>query len=123
MVVVLKAVSQRCPTDDARSEALKGNLMSALSVPYSSTIFPQNAAEKFAFVGHTTAEWATAVSVFAIGGPFGAILAGRVSNTRGRRGALFIDACIYLVGGTLFTFAPSMLWIIFARLIIGSAAG
>ena len=75
------------------------------------------------FPGHTTAEWSIAVSVFAIGGPFGAILAGTVSNKSGRRGAIIVNTWLYLIGGLLFALAPSVLWLIPARFLIGFACG
>lgn len=83
----------------------------------------QNAPEKVVFPGHTTAQWATAVSVFAIGGPFGAILAGTVSNKRGRRGAIIVNTWIYLVGGIVFALAPNVVWLVPARFLIGFACG
>eukprot|EP00752_Nemacystus_decipiens_P004333 g3958.t1 len=82
-----------------------------------------NAPEKVVFPGHTTAQWSIAVSVFAIGGPFGAVLAGTVSNKSGRRGAIIVNTWIYLVGGLLFSLAPSVLWLIPARFMIGFACG
>ncbi|CAN0514534.1 unnamed protein product, partial [Laminaria digitata] len=82
----------------------------------------QNAPEKVVFPGHTTAQWATAVAVFAIGGPFGAILAGTVSNRRGRKGAIIVNAWIYLVGGLLFALAPRIEWLVPARFMIGFAS-
>ncbi|CAN0512460.1 unnamed protein product, partial [Ectocarpus sp. 12 AP-2014] len=83
----------------------------------------QNAPEKVVFPLHTTAEWSLAVSVFAIGGPFGAILAGTVSNRNGRRGAIIVNTWIYLIGGLLFALAPTVLWLVPARFMIGFACG
>uniref|UniRef100_I2CP18 Hexose transporter 1 n=1 Tax=Nannochloropsis gaditana (strain CCMP526) TaxID=1093141 RepID=I2CP18_NANGC len=82
-----------------------------------------NAPEAVVFPGHTTAEWSLAVSAFAIGGPGGAILGGILANKRGRRGALLINALIFLVGGIILAGAPSIFWLIPARFIIGLASG
>ncbi|CAM9311708.1 unnamed protein product [Ectocarpus sp. 12 AP-2014] len=82
-----------------------------------------NAPEKVVFPLHTTTEWSLAVSVFAIGGPFGAILAGTVSNRNGRRGAIIVNTWIYLIGGLLFALAPTVLWLVPARFMIGFACG
>ena len=68
-------------------------------------------------------EWATAVSVFAIGGPFGAMLAGAVCNQKGRRAAITTNAGLYVYEGVLVALAPSMMWLIPARNLIGFACG
>lgn len=83
----------------------------------------QNAPEPVVFPGHSTAQWATAVSAFAIGGPFGALLAGSISNKNGRRGAIVVNTWIFLMGGILLTFAPNIYWLIPARAIIGFGCG
>jgi len=82
-----------------------------------------NAPEAVIFPGHTTLEWSLAVSVFAIGGPVGAIVGGWSANHHGRRGAVIIDAFIYLVGGIFMFIAQNIWWIVFGRAIIGLAAG
>ena len=38
-----------------------------------------NAVEAAVFPGHTVTQWSLVVAVFAIGGPFGAVLAGKVT--------------------------------------------
>ena len=45
-----------------------------------------NAPSSVVFPGHTTFEWALAVSAFAVGGPGGAVLGGYLANKKGRRG-------------------------------------
>jgi MFS transporter, SP family, solute carrier family 2 (facilitated glucose transporter), member 3 len=82
-----------------------------------------NAPEKVIFPGHSTTAWAMAVAAFAIGGPFGAALGGKMADQRGRRGAMLIDIWIFLLGGLVQTIAQDMLTIIVARLIIGFASG
>jgi SP family facilitated glucose transporter-like MFS transporter 3 len=82
-----------------------------------------NAPEKVVFPGHSTALWSFAVAAFAIGGPFGAIVGGRLADSRGRRGALLIDTWTFLLGGALQSVAPNMYIIILARFIIGFASG
>lgn len=63
------------------------------------------------------------VAAFAVGGPFGASVAGKLADTRGRRGALLINVWAFLFGGLLQTFAIDMYSIIVARFIIGFASG
>ena len=82
-----------------------------------------NAPEKVVFPGHSTALWSLAVAAFAVGGPFGAIVGGKMADQRGRRGALLIDTWTFLLGGLLQTFAPDMYTIILSRFIIGFASG
>jgi SP family facilitated glucose transporter-like MFS transporter 3 len=82
-----------------------------------------NAPASVVFPDHSTAEWSIAVSAFAIGGPFGAFIGGSLANQQGRRGAILIDAWIFFAGGILMTFAPSVYWLIPARLITGFASG
>ncbi|KAG7360637.1 sugar transporter [Nitzschia inconspicua] len=82
-----------------------------------------NAPEKVVFPGHSTTAWAMAVAAFAVGGPFGAALGGKMADQRGRRGAMLIDVWIFLFGGLLQTIAQDILTIIIARLIIGFASG
>ena len=43
-----------------------------------------NAPESVVFPGHSTASWSIAVAAFAVGGPFGANLAGTLADSRGR---------------------------------------
>lgn len=82
-----------------------------------------NSPSKVVFPGHTVTLWSLAVAFFAIGGPFGAAIAGRLADTRGRRGALLINVWAFLFGGILQTFAIDMYSIIVARFLIGFASG
>lgn len=82
-----------------------------------------NAPANVVFPGHSTLAWSLAVSSFAVGGPFGAIIGGRMADARGRRGALLLDTWLFLFGGLLQTFAPDMMTIIVSRFIIGFASG
>lgn len=82
-----------------------------------------NAPEKVVFPGHSTALWSLAVAAFAVGGPFGAIVGGKMADQRGRRGALLLDTWTFMLGGFLQTIAPDMYTIIIARFIIGFASG
>lgn len=50
-----------------------------------------NAPESVVFPGHTTTEWSLSVSSFAIGGPFGAMLAGVLANQWGRRATMLVS--------------------------------
>ena len=82
-----------------------------------------NAPEPVVFPGHSTGMWSFAVAAFAIGGPFGANIAGNLAETRGRRGALLLNTYTFLLGGLVQTFAFDMYWIIASRFIIGFASG
>ena len=82
-----------------------------------------NAPEKVVFPEHSTLSWSLAVAAFAVGGPLGAVLGGKMADQRGRRGALLFDTWTFLVGGTMQTFALDMATIICARFVIGFASG
>mmetsp|Transcript_36542 Transcript_36542/g.43661 ORF Transcript_36542/g.43661 Transcript_36542/m.43661 type:complete len:707 (+) Transcript_36542:90-2210(+) len=82
-----------------------------------------NAPEPVIFPGHSTLQWSLAVAAFAVGGPFGANIAGSLADTRGRRGALMINMWTFIFGGGLQTLAPNMFIIIVSRFIIGFASG
>jgi len=82
-----------------------------------------NAPVKVVFPGHSTLAWSLAVSAFAVGGPFGAVVGGQMADQRGRRGALLICTWTFLLGGILQTAAMDMFTIIIARFIVGFASG
>ncbi|KAI2504224.1 major facilitator superfamily-like protein [Fragilaria crotonensis] len=82
-----------------------------------------NAPSGVVFPGHSTGTWSLAVAAFAVGGPFGATVGGRLADSRGRRGALLMDTWMFLLGGLIQTFAVDMFSIIVARFIIGFASG
>jgi SP family facilitated glucose transporter-like MFS transporter 3 len=82
-----------------------------------------NAPEKVVFPGHSTGLWSFAVAAFAVGGPFGAIVGGRLADSRGRRGALLICTWTFLLGGLVQTLAQDMFTICVSRFIIGFASG
>ncbi|KAL7472581.1 hypothetical protein ACHAXS_012952 [Conticribra weissflogii] len=95
--------------------------ISQFLVGYNTSVM--NSPSSVVFQGHSTFQWSVAVAAFAVGGPFGAITAGSVVDTRGRRGSLIINTYTFLVGGILQTFAKNMLFITIARFIIGFASG
>jgi len=99
-------------------------LMAGLSqflVGYNTSVM--NSPSSVVFEGHTTFEWSLAVAVFAVGGPFGAVAAGKIIDSRGRRSGMAIVTYMFLLGGLLQTFAMNMLFITTARFIIGFASG
>ena len=67
-----------------------------------------NAPAAVVFPDHSIAEWSMAVSAFAVGGPFGALLGGWSANKHGRAGALVRCAWIFLVGGLLMALAADV---------------
>jgi SP family facilitated glucose transporter-like MFS transporter 3 len=95
--------------------------MSQFLVGYNTGVM--NAPASVVFPGHSTALWSLAVAAFAVGGPFGAIVGGKMADQRGRRGALLIDTWAFLLGGLMQTFALDMFTIILARFVIGFASG
>jgi len=82
-----------------------------------------NSVEPYVFPGHSTLMWSLAVSVFAIGGPFGAIVGGIFANVYGRKNALSFNLAIFFVGGLAMTLAPGMWTLFFSRLVTGFASG
>jgi len=106
---------------ESRSSSLIPHFVLALTFRYNTGVM--NAPSSVVFPGHSTLAWSLAVSSFAVGGPFGALVGGRMADSRGRRGALLIDTWLFLVGGILQTCAPDMMTIIVARFIIGFASG
>jgi len=82
-----------------------------------------NSPENVVFVGHSTLQWGLAVAFFALGGPLGAVYAGGVAETKGRKHALVVDACCFLLGGVIQTCALNMVHIIIGRAVIGFASG
>ncbi|KAL7538806.1 hypothetical protein ACHAXR_008809 [Thalassiosira sp. AJA248-18] len=95
--------------------------VSQFLVGYNTSVM--NSPSSVVFEGHTTVEWSLAVAVFAVGGPFGAVAAGSVVDTHGRRAGMAIVTYLFLFGGLLQTFAKNMLCITVARFIIGFASG
>jgi SP family facilitated glucose transporter-like MFS transporter 3 len=95
--------------------------MSQFLVGYNTGVL--NAPAEVVFPGHSMTMWSFAVAAFAVGGPFGAAVAGKMADSRGRRGALLIDIWTFLIGGLLQTMAIDMFSIILARFIIGFASG
>jgi len=94
---------------------------SMFSVGHNTSVM--NAPEKVVFPGHSITSWALAVAAFAIGGPFGSGMGGKLADKRGRRGAMLIGIWIFLLGGLMQTVAQDMLTIILSRFIIGFASG
>jgi SP family facilitated glucose transporter-like MFS transporter 3 len=82
-----------------------------------------NAPSNVVFPGHSTLEWTIAVSIYCLGGPFGAVAGGVLADSQGRRGALLTCTWIFLLGGWTQTLALNMLMIIVGRFIIGFASG
>jgi MFS transporter, SP family, solute carrier family 2 (facilitated glucose transporter), member 3 len=96
-------------------------MISQFLVGYNTAVM--NAPAAVVFPGHSTTEWSMAVSAFAIGGPFGAMIGGLLANKRGRRGAMLMNTWIFLFGGLIMSLAPNIFWLIPARLVIGFASG
>ena len=95
--------------------------ISQFLVGYNTSVM--NSLSSVVFAGHTTFEWSLAVSVFAIGGSFGASVAGLIIDSRGRKGGMGIVIYLFLLGSLIQTFAINMVCITIARFIIGFASG
>jgi len=114
-------------TEDA--EVISTSLISAVLVAATAQFLVgyntgvMNAPHEVVFPEHTTLIWAVAVASFAMGGPFGANVAGSLAESQGRRGAIVINTWIFLMGGILQTVAQSMITITVSRFIIGFASG
>jgi SP family facilitated glucose transporter-like MFS transporter 3 len=96
-------------------------IISQFLVGYNTSVM--NAPAAYVFPDHTTLQWSFAVSAFAVGGPFGAVLGGYLSNLLGRRGTMIATAWIFFFGGALMTASQNVYWLIPARLIVGFASG
>mmetsp|Transcript_33337 Transcript_33337/g.72102 ORF Transcript_33337/g.72102 Transcript_33337/m.72102 type:complete len:811 (+) Transcript_33337:99-2531(+) len=97
------------------------SMISQFLVGYNTSVM--NAPQNVVFPQHTTIEWSLAVSAFAIGGPFGAFFGGKLANVHGRKGALLLNAWVFLVGGLIMTLAQSIYWLIPGRFVVGFASG
>ena len=95
--------------------------ISQFLVGYNTSVM--NSLSSVVFARHTTFEWSLAVSVFAIGGSFGASVAGLIIDSRGRKGGMGIVIYLFLLGSLIQTFAINMVCITVARFIIGFASG
>ena len=82
-----------------------------------------NPPEPFVFPGHSTGAWSVAVAAFCLGGPVGAVLAGKWADERGRRGALLLTTWIFILGGLLQALAPSLAVVMAARAVVGVSSG
>ncbi|KAL7533628.1 hypothetical protein ACHAXR_005359 [Thalassiosira sp. AJA248-18] len=89
----------------------------AFNVGYNISVM--NPSELYAFPGHSTSMWSMAVA----GGPFGAVLGGKWADSKGRKGALLLTTWLFIFGGLIQTFAPNLVIVIIARLVIGVASG
>lgn len=63
------------------------------------------------------------LSAFCAGGPFGAILAGKWADSKGRKGAVLLTSWLFIIGGLVQTVAPTLSIVILARTILGVASG
>ncbi|RHY31274.1 hypothetical protein DYB32_003640 [Aphanomyces invadans] len=68
-------------------------------------------------------EWSIVVSIFAIGGPIGSLVAGQISQTYGRKKALIFDSFLFILAGGLMAFANNIYWLMAGRFLVGFAAG
>ena len=95
--------------------------ISQFLVGYNTSVM--NSISSVVFVGHTTFEWSLAVSVFAVGGLFGASAVGTIIDSHGRKTGMGIVIHLFLLGSLVQTFAINMVCITIARFIIGFASG
>lgn len=82
-----------------------------------------NNPEKYVFPGHSVTAWSAAVAALAIGAPLGAAIGSRLSEDQGRWKTLMYAGLMFLFGGVVQTFAPSLMVLAGARFVIGVASG
>eukprot|EP00613_Pedinella_sp_CCMP2098_P071142 CAMPEP_0171908862 /NCGR_PEP_ID=MMETSP0993-20121228/8257_1 /TAXON_ID=483369 /ORGANISM="non described non described, Strain CCMP2098" /LENGTH=473 /DNA_ID=CAMNT_0012541625 /DNA_START=62 /DNA_END=1480 /DNA_ORIENTATION=- len=82
-----------------------------------------NSVSQVVFPGHSTTAWAVAVGAFAIGGPVGSMVAGRLADRLGRRAAMLLCTYTFLFGGLVLSVAPTMAVLTGARVVLGFASG
>lgn len=68
-------------------------------------------------------EWAVTVSIFAIGGMFGALPAGALADCIGRKWSMLANNVVAVAGVLLQSFAVSPYMLIAGRFVIGINAG
>ena len=73
--------------------------------------------------GFTDLEWAAAVSIFAIGGMFGALPAGAMADCVGRKWSMMANNAVAIVGVVLQSLAVSPYMLMAGRFVIGVNAG
>mmetsp|Transcript_6860 Transcript_6860/g.12223 ORF Transcript_6860/g.12223 Transcript_6860/m.12223 type:complete len:714 (+) Transcript_6860:67-2208(+) len=98
-------------------------IASLLAFNFGYNISVTNPTEPFVFPGHSISMWSVAVSSLCIGGPIGAVMAGKWADNMGRRKALILASWLYTLGGLVQTLAPNLTTIVAARTVIGVACG
>ncbi|KAL5532926.1 HGT20 [Sanghuangporus sanghuang] len=71
----------------------------------------------------TDADFSVVTAAFTIGGLLGSLFAGGLTERRGRRGALVIDALLMLFGAMALMLAPGMFTLTLGRVFVGLGAG
>lgn len=115
--------------EEVMSRKISGNLLIAtfaaailqFLVGYNVVIL--NDPEKYVFPGHSVTAWSSAVAALAIGAPIGAAIGSQLSDGKGRWKTLMYAGLMFLVGGVVQTFAPSLTVLTGARFVIGIASG
>lgn len=73
--------------------------------------------------GFTELEWAATVSIFAIGGMFGALPAGAMADCIGRKWSMMANNIVAIAGVLLQSLAVNPYMLIAGRFVIGINAG
>ncbi|CEG38916.1 sugar transporter [Plasmopara halstedii] len=75
------------------------------------------------FPGHSNFMWALCVSSFAVGGPIGSLVGGRLNTFLGRRKTMLATSCLFILSGAVMAFAMNMSMLIVGRFLVGIASG
>lgn len=74
-------------------------------------------------IAMTTVQYGTIVSMFPIGGLFGSLVAGRLSDTYGRRPIALLNCIGFIIGPLLMTFANGVAVLGIGRVVCGLSSG
>ncbi|GMF15744.1 unnamed protein product [Phytophthora lilii] len=75
------------------------------------------------FPGHTKTQWTIAVSSWIVGGMFGSLVTGRISNKFGRKPTMMANAIVMIIGAVIQAIAPTISVFTVGRVFAGIAAG
>lgn len=75
------------------------------------------------FHGHTSFEWTLVVSIWILGGAFGAMMGGGLADKFGRKKTMLGVSALTAVGGLVQAISPDIYWLMVGRLVVGLACG
>ncbi|GMF15740.1 unnamed protein product [Phytophthora lilii] len=75
------------------------------------------------FPGHTKTQWTIAVSSWIVGGMFGSLVTGRISNKFGRKPTMMANCVFMIIGAVIQAFSANISVFTVGRVVAGIAAG